>query len=93
MAGSLHSVLTSGVSIEGRLIMLEQILGGVGDLHLQGFCHRDLKPANILVQSYDPPICLISDFGMVSGEDEMTDETATIPYCAPEMWNEEGYNR
>ena len=44
--------------------LLHQIAKGVAEAHNLGVVHRDLKPANVLVRDADPPVAVVTDFGL-----------------------------
>lgn len=67
-----------------------QICGALQYLHASDITHRDIKPENILVQSHDPLIVKLSDFGLskrITNEDAyLKTFCGTILYCAPEVY-------
>ena len=42
--------LSSQLNLEQKLLIIEKILRGLHQAHIQGLMHRDLKPSNILVE-------------------------------------------
>lgn len=73
-----------------------EILCGLEYIHANGIIYRDLKSENILIR-YDGHICL-TDFGIA--KDKMHHPNAKTKtfcgspdYLAPEILNEEGYNK
>ncbi|XP_062184245.1 serine/threonine-protein kinase STY8-like isoform X3 [Phragmites australis] len=65
---------------------------GMDYLHQNNIIHRDLKTANLLIGSTQ--VVKIADFGVsrVSQEGEMTAETGTYRWMAPEVINHKPYN-
>lgn len=81
-----YSLIKSNASKETRTILFTQVLEGIAFLHEQGIIHRDIKPANLTVQSYNPPLAQIIDFGSAKNENWILyDWPGTIPYLAPEQ--------
>jgi serine/threonine protein kinase len=87
LPGTLCAVIPSlNVSQLVRATFFGKILSAVEFLHANGFIHRDIKPENILVESFDPPVPKISDWGCVSSENRILyDGSGTISYLAPEQ--------
>jgi serine/threonine protein kinase len=81
-----HSLIASNASEETRTTLFTQIIEGIAFLHDEGIIHRDIKPANLTVQSYDPPLAQIIDFGSATAKKRILyDWPGTIPYLAPEQ--------
>lgn len=81
-----NSLIASKASLETRTILFAQVLNGIAFLHEKGITHRDIKPANLLVQSYDPPLAKVTDFGSATSKRTILyDRPGTIPYLAPEQ--------
>jgi Protein kinase domain len=52
------------VTFQQRVIISKQVLQGICNLHLAGYCHGDLKPENILVYKQNNQLIVrLSDFG------------------------------
>jgi serine/threonine protein kinase len=85
------------------VIIMKQLIIGIGYLHMCGIIHRDLKPENILVELEPKPEgqenvivkCVkITDFGLskLSTPTELTFDCCGTPaYVAPEVLLKVGY--
>lgn len=52
------------IPIESGVIVMQESLKALEQLHIRGFVHRDIKPGNIITRNKrDTPICII-DFGL-----------------------------
>ncbi|KAI1814607.1 Pkinase-domain-containing protein [Poronia punctata] len=73
-------------------VIAEQLVDALGYLHENRITHRDVKPDNILIQSTNPLIVKLTDFGLSKMID--TEQTflktfcGTLLYCAPEVYTE-----
>jgi serine/threonine protein kinase len=73
-------------------VIAEQLVDALGYLHDNKITHRDVKPDNILIQSTNPLIVKLTDFGLSKMID--TEQTflktfcGTLLYCAPEVYTE-----
>lgn len=92
-AGSLRSLMTSGIKPAATLPLFSHILDGVEAAHLLNVIHRDLKPENIL-HSSDGRSLVVADFGIAEfAEEELFTLVETAPgarlanftYAAPEQ--------
>ncbi|MEP6574708.1 MAG: serine/threonine-protein kinase, partial [Gemmatimonadota bacterium] len=81
------------LSVEGRLMLFQQVLAAVAHAHASFIVHRDLKPANILVT--DDGTVKLLDFGIAKLLDDGSEPAAaltgsheavlTYRYAAPEQ--------
>jgi len=73
--------------------VMVQVLEGLDYLHKNGIAHRDIKPDNLLLQSLDPPVVKISDFGLAKvfrNSMRLTEKSlcvGTYLYASPEQFN------
>ncbi len=96
--GDLQSCFRAGneaVSEEFCQAVASQMCQALNYLHENGITHRDLKPDNILMESNNPYLFKLSDFGLskiVTNEETFLDTfCGTLLYCAPEVYP--GYER
>jgi serine/threonine protein kinase len=90
--GSLLSLLTNHSRYYEYLPIALDIAQGMAFLHKKSIIHRDLKPANILLTRDHR--AKIADFGMSISNygQELTAETGTYRYMAPEVIRHESYS-
>ena len=90
--GSLHSLLSDSSRYYEYLPIALDVANGMAYLHSRNIIHRDLKPSNILLtRDHRAKIC---DFGMsvMNAGQELTAETGTYRYMAPEVIRHESYS-
>lgn len=76
------------------LAYFKQIVYGLNYAHTFAIIHRDLKPENILIQSFNPPLIKIADWGMAAfaPPDRQLDTSCGSPhYASPEIVNGSKY--
>lgn len=92
--GSLHTLLGDyGPLAEGTIVvLLDQLLGALADVHAAGLVHRDVKTGNVLLVATGtgPMHLLLTDFGLaISERDARFTEVGTVigtpGYLAPEV--------
>lgn len=90
--GSLLSLLSDSTRYYEYLPIALDIANGMAYLHSRNVIHRDLKPSNILLTSENR--AKIADFGMsiANTGQELTAETGTYRYMAPEVIRHESYS-
>jgi serine/threonine protein kinase len=90
--GSLLSLLIDPSRYYEYLPIALDIANGMAYLHSRNVIHRDLKPSNVLLTK--DRRCKIADFGMscANAGQELTAETGTYRYMAPEVIRHESYS-
>jgi hypothetical protein len=90
--GSLLSLLSDMSRYYEYLPIALDIANGMAYLHSRNVIHRDLKPSNILLTRDHR--AKIADFGMsvANAGQELTAETGTYRYMAPEVIRHESYS-
>jgi serine/threonine protein kinase len=90
--GSLLSLLVDSSRFYEYLPIALDIANGMAYLHSRNVIHRDLKPSNILLTR--DRRAKIADFGMscANAGQELTAETGTYRYMAPEVIRHESYS-
>lgn len=90
--GSLLSLLVDTSRYYEYLPIAMDIANGMAYLHSRNVIHRDLKPSNILLTRDHR--AKIADFGMSCSNagQELTAETGTYRYMAPEVIRHESYS-
>lgn len=90
--GSLLSLLSDSSRYYDYLPIALDIANGMAYLHSRNVIHRDLKPSNILLTRDHR--AKIADFGMsvANTGQELTAETGTYRYMAPEVIRHESYS-
>lgn len=79
-----HSIRKGGDAARYKVAI--GLARGLRFLHANGLIHRDIKPANVLLDANGEP--LLTDFGfsrMVDVSGDMTGETGSYLYMAPEV--------
>eukprot|EP00930_Biecheleria_cincta_P065377 TRINITY_DN5114_c0_g1_i1.p1 TRINITY_DN5114_c0_g1~~TRINITY_DN5114_c0_g1_i1.p1 ORF type:complete len:755 (-),score=112.74 TRINITY_DN5114_c0_g1_i1:216-2480(-) len=87
------AVFAGALIKEVKLLM--DVARGLGYLHSQitPILHRDVKPGNILIESHEPPLAKLADFGLSSLADgRQKGRAGSTMYMAPEISNNLDYD-
>lgn len=91
--GCLADLVADPARLINPLKVAGEVACGMSHLHNLGVMHRDLKPANVILDSSG--IAKIADFGLscrITKGSEMTAETGTYRWMAPEVIRHERYS-
>jgi serine/threonine-protein kinase len=84
---TLKELIERGLSPEGAVVLIRQVLEAARAAHRQGIVHRDLKPQNVIVDGEGK--ALVTDFGIArAGVSEITQTGSvmgTPHYLSPEQ--------
>ncbi|MCA9917633.1 MAG: protein kinase, partial [Anaerolineales bacterium] len=82
------TILAAGHDLDemGKINLIQQMLQALTYLHRRGILHRDIKPANVLVTYRTVRIL---DFGLATTHKSTMQAAGSIPYIAPEVWEEQ----
>ncbi len=86
---TLAKLLENGaIKYQQVLLIIQQLLSGLVEIHQSNIIHRDLKPSNIII-NHDGQV-QIMDFGIArSGDSQLTTTSEVLgsgPYMSPEQW-------
>lgn len=82
------------MSPQEALSYFKQIISGLHFAHTFSIVHRDLKPENILIQSLNPPLIKIADWGMAAFSPpsaQLGTSCGSPHYASPEIIAGESY--
>ncbi|EAQ85497.1 hypothetical protein CHGG_09511 [Chaetomium globosum CBS 148.51] len=86
--GNLQNLIFNGPLTESATkTMAKQLLSALEYLHKMNITHCDVRPDNILIDSFDPFVVKLTNFGMPKTLDEQI-LRGTFLYCAPELYSE-----
>eukprot|EP00123_Amoebidium_parasiticum_P016944 comp23652_c1_seq1/m.40385 comp23652_c1_seq1/g.40385 ORF comp23652_c1_seq1/g.40385 comp23652_c1_seq1/m.40385 type:complete len:909 (-) comp23652_c1_seq1:101-2827(-) len=97
--GEMLALFKKGPMAEQQAVrLIKQLFQGIAYLHDIGIVHRDIKPSNILLSTDIPEtqVLKIVDFGFskfVRPSERLEDPVGTLKYNAPEVINEQAYNK
>ena len=86
----LNSTAKSRLSLPDTIVVMNELVSAIGDLHRFGYIHRDLKPENIFVYSAGKETRVrLVDFGLTKDDTESTRTSmrgaGTSGYTSPEQ--------
>lgn len=86
----LNSTAKSRLSLPDAIVVMNELVSAIGDLHRFGYIHRDLKPENIFVYSAGKETRVrLVDFGLTKDDTESTRTSmrgaGTSGYTSPEQ--------
>ena len=84
------NILAAGAELDepGKVNLLQQMLQALAYLHRHGILHHNLKPTNVLVTN---GTVRLLDFGLATTQKSALQTAGSIPYIAPEVWNEQAH--
>lgn len=79
-----------GLSVEGKVYLIIQMLQAVAYLHRRRLLHRDIKPHNVMVVD---EYVYVLDFGLAVDYEQARGTVGTLPYMAPEVLQGKGADK